>query len=50
MGRACLAEQTAFAAALLDLGAIIDDNEKDDLSGDAGNDTLFGGVGDKLKQ
>ena len=37
-------------ATLLYLGLITDDLEKDELSGDAGIDQLFGGVGDKLKQ
>ena len=37
-------------ATLLYLGLMTDDLEKDELSGDAGIDQLFGGVGDKLKQ
>ncbi|MFV2068625.1 MAG: Calx-beta domain-containing protein, partial [Pirellulales bacterium] len=37
------------AAARVDLGAIIDDGDKDDLKGGKGDDELFGGAGDKLK-
>ena len=32
------------------LGTIIDDDEKDDLFGEKGNDTIYGGKGDKVKQ
>ena len=39
-----------LAATLFDLGAIIDDNEKDELWGEQGNDYLIGGASDKLKQ
>ena len=39
-----------LAATLFDLGIITDDNNKDELFGEQGNDYLIGGVGDKLKQ
>ena len=39
-----------WALALVDLGAIIDDGDEDDLKGEEGLDMLFGGVGDKVKQ
>ncbi len=38
-----------LAGALVDLGAITDDGDKDDLKGEKGIDELFGGIGDKLK-
>jgi hypothetical protein len=38
-----------LAAALVDLGAITDDGDKDDLKGEQGFDELIDGVGDKLK-
>lgn len=38
-----------LAGALVDLGAITDDGEKDDLKGEQGDDERFGGIGDKLK-
>lgn len=40
----------SLTATLFDLGTITDDNRKDDLFGEQGNDTLIGGSGDKLKQ
>lgn len=48
---AALADWTSgdLAGALVDLGAITDDLDKDYLKGDKGHDELFGGVGDKLK-
>ena len=48
---AALAHWTAgdLASALVDLGALTDDNENDDLKGDQGDDELIGGIGDKLK-
>ena len=39
-----------LAAALLDLGLLADDGDKDDLKGEQGLDKLIGGAGDKLKQ
>lgn len=39
-----------LAGALVDLGAITDDGDKDDLKGEKGIDHLIGGVGDKLKE
>ncbi len=42
--------QGGLAAALLDLGSITDDHDKDGLKGGKGIDKLIGGVGDKLKQ
>lgn len=36
--------------ALLHLGTLTDDNDKDDLAGENGDDFLVGGVGDKVKQ
>ena len=39
-----------LALALIDLGALTDDGDKDYLKGENGNDHLIGGVGDKLKQ
>ena len=46
-----LANWTAgdLAAALVDLGALVSDGDKDDLSGDQGDDALFGSASDKLK-
>jgi Concanavalin A-like lectin/glucanases superfamily/Bacterial Ig domain/RTX calcium-binding nonapeptide repeat (4 copies)/Bacterial cadherin-like domain len=38
-----------LTAALVDLGDLTDDLDKDNLKGGKGNDELFGGVGDKLK-
>ena len=35
--------------ALVDLGAITDDGDKDDLTGGKGLDELIGGIADKLK-
>ena len=48
---AALADWTAgdLAAALVDLGALTDDGDQDDLKGGKGDDRLFGGAGDKLK-
>ena len=47
---AALAHWTAgdLAAALVDLGALTDDLDKDDLNGGKGDDELLGGDGDKL--
>ena len=39
-----------LATALLSLGSITDDNDRDDLKGGRGTDELIGGVGDRLKQ
>ncbi|NQV27476.1 MAG: hypothetical protein HQ518_24260 [Rhodopirellula sp.] len=39
-----------LASALLSLGTISDDGDKDDLKGGKGDDELIGGIGDKLKQ
>ena len=39
-----------LAATLFDLGVITDDNNKDKLFGEQGNDYLYGGVDDELKQ
>ena len=36
--------------ALVDLGALTDDGDKDGLKGKKGIDELIGGIGDKLKQ
>ncbi|NQV23089.1 MAG: calcium-binding protein, partial [Rhodopirellula sp.] len=38
------------AGALLSLGSISDDGDKDDLKGGKGDDELIGGVKDKLKK
>lgn len=50
--QAALAHWTSgdLVAALVDLGAITDDLDKDDLEGEQGLDELIGGIGDKLKQ
>jgi len=38
-----------LAAALVDLGALTSDGDKDDLKGEKGDDSLFGSGKDKLK-
>ena len=39
-----------LAGALIDLGAITDDGDKDHLQGQQGTDVLIGGIGDTLQQ
>ena len=50
--QAALADWTSddLAGALLEIGTITDDGDKDDLKGEKGKDHLIGGAGDKLKK